>query len=215
MIFFHDFFRFGTYLSDSYLYETSHFLLSWLLHCKVTRWTKNNQKEVFTCMINFLLLLLLPWHCQQVPFFGLIYGKKRGCSCPFMKPLPSHFLLAYSKGKSWCPSPVLCLSLRYRGHFTCNHYMTQLEPGSDPRANEKLLELLAMTFHDLGWLKRYTVFTGIGTLIKPSYFKCLSYFFHKLIPSLSNFVNKKVGNRQNYDHFYYINKWYNHCGLCF
>ena len=35
--------------------------------------------------------------------FCLIYGKKRGCSCPFMKPLPSHFLLTYSKGKSWCP----------------------------------------------------------------------------------------------------------------
>ena len=71
--------------------------------------------------------------------------------------------------------------LRYRGHFTCNHYMTQLKSGSDPRANEKLLELLAMTFQDLGWLKRYTVFTRIWNLIKPSYFKFLSYLFHKLI----------------------------------
>ena len=60
-----------------------------------------------------------------------------------MKPLPSHFLLAYSKGKS-C-APPLCACLRC-GHFTCNHYMTQLL-SCDPRANEKLLELLAMTFH--------------------------------------------------------------------
>ena len=30
--------------------------------------------------------------------------------------------------------------------------------GSDPRANEKLLELLAMTFHDLGWLRGIVFF---------------------------------------------------------
>lgn len=59
--------------------------------------------------------------------------------------------------------------------------MTQLESGSDPRANEKLLELLAMTFHDLGWLKRYSFHWNVN-INKAKLFQVPKLFFHKLIP---------------------------------
>ena len=60
--------------------------------------------------------------------------------------------------------------------------MTQLESGSDPRANEKLLELLAMTFHELRVAQKAHSFHWNVNLNKAKLFQVPKLFFHKLIP---------------------------------